>query len=43
MVDFIDLRWWPVFNLADSAVVVGVMLLIIASILTPTSSSNATS
>lgn len=43
VVDFIDLRWWPVFNLADSAVVVGVMLLIIASILTPTSSSSATS
>jgi signal peptidase II len=29
VVDFIDLQWWPVFNLADSAIVVGVILLII--------------
>ena len=29
VVDFVDLRWWPVFNLADSAVVVGVALLIL--------------
>ncbi len=27
VVDFIDLRIWPVFNLADSAVVVGVLLM----------------
>lgn len=27
VVDFIDLRWWPVFNLADSSIVVGVLLL----------------
>ena len=25
VVDFIDLQWWPVFNVADSAVVVGVI------------------
>jgi signal peptidase II len=25
--DFIDLRWWPVFNLADSAIVIGVFVL----------------
>jgi signal peptidase II len=24
--DFIDLRWWPVFNLADSSIVVGALL-----------------
>ena len=24
VVDFIDLRWWPAFNLADVAIVVGV-------------------
>jgi signal peptidase II len=23
VVDFVDLQWWPVFNLADSAIVVG--------------------
>jgi signal peptidase II len=27
VVDFVDLRWWPVFNLADSAIVVGAILL----------------
>ena len=27
VVDFIDLRFWPVFNIADSAIVVGVILL----------------
>jgi len=25
----LDLRWWPVFNLADAAVVVGGILLVI--------------
>jgi signal peptidase II len=27
VVDFVDLQWWPVFNLADSAIVVGGLLL----------------
>jgi signal peptidase II len=27
VVDFVDLQWWPVFNLADSAIVVGAILL----------------
>lgn len=25
--DFVDLRWWPVFNVADSAIVIGTILL----------------
>jgi len=28
VVDFLDLGWWPVFNIADSFVVVGVLILI---------------
>ncbi len=27
VVDFIDLQWWPVFNLADAAITVGAVLL----------------
>ena len=27
VIDFIDLRWWPVFNLADAAITVGAVLL----------------
>lgn len=26
VIDFIDLRWWPVFNLADVAIVAGLVL-----------------
>lgn len=29
VVDFIDLQWWPVFNIADAAICVGVALLLI--------------
>ena len=28
VVDFIDLAWWPVFNLADSSIVVGMFILV---------------
>ena len=31
VVDFIDFQWWPVFNIADSAICVGAVLLIIDS------------
>jgi signal peptidase II len=34
VVDFIDLQWFPVFNIADSAVTVGAALLIFASVAT---------
>jgi signal peptidase II len=27
VVDFIDFQWWPVFNLADAAIVAGALLL----------------
>ncbi len=31
VVDFIDLQWWPVWNVADAAVVVGAVLLVLAT------------
>jgi signal peptidase II len=32
VVDFIDLRWWPVFNVADSCITLGVAGLVLATI-----------
>ena len=32
VVDFIDLRWWPVFNVADLGITLGVVLLIVSSL-----------
>lgn len=32
VVDFIDLGWWPVFNIADSAIVVGVLATILVTL-----------
>jgi len=29
VVDFIDLQWWPVFNVADAAIVVGALILVL--------------
>jgi signal peptidase II len=31
VVDFIDLQWWPVFNVADIAIVLGGLLLVVVS------------
>jgi signal peptidase II len=31
VVDFIDLQWWPVFNVADMGVVCGALLLVLVS------------
>ena len=31
VVDFVDLRFWPVFNLADSAITCGCILLLLAT------------
>jgi signal peptidase II len=35
VIDFIDAQWWPVFNVADAAIVVGAILLVIASFRVP--------
>lgn len=32
VVDFIDLHVWPVFNLADSAIVIGVLLILLSGV-----------
>jgi signal peptidase II len=32
VVDFIDVQWWPVFNVADAAIVVGAVLLLVTSL-----------
>ena len=31
VVDFIDLQWWPIFNVADTGVVCGAILLVLLS------------
>jgi signal peptidase II len=36
VVDFIDLQWWPVFNLADAAITCGTLLLVLAGSRTAT-------
>ncbi len=33
VVDFVSVGWWPVFNVADSAVVCGAVLLVVLSLL----------
>ena len=35
VIDFIDLQWWPVFNVADAAVVCGALLLVVAGLRAP--------
>jgi signal peptidase II len=35
VVDFIDLQWWPIFNVADACVVVGGIALALASLRAP--------
>ena len=32
VIDFIDLQWWPIFNIADMAITVGGVLLVLGSI-----------
>ena len=36
VVDFVDLQWWPVFNVADAAVCVGAVLLVLTAAREPT-------
>lgn len=40
VVDFIDLQWWPIFNLADAGIVVGALLLVVVSLFEPAGSTT---
>jgi signal peptidase II len=40
VVDFVAVGWWPVFNLADSCVTIGAVLLIVCSLRTPARPSS---
>ena len=31
VVDFIDLQWWPIFNVADAAITVGALVFLVAA------------
>jgi signal peptidase II len=31
VVDFVDVQWWPVFNIADAAITCGAVALIVLS------------
>jgi signal peptidase II len=35
VIDFIDLRWWPVFNLSDASITVGVLLAVARGLWAP--------
>jgi signal peptidase II len=39
VVDFIDVHWWPVFNVADSCIVVAIIVLLVLSFVRPPASS----
>jgi signal peptidase II len=35
VIDFIDLQWWPVFNIADAAITIGVVIAVVRAALAP--------
>ncbi len=35
VIDFVDLQWWPIFNVADVAISAGAILLVVVSLATP--------
>ena len=42
VIDFIDFQWWPVFNVADMAVVLGALLLAFSFLRAPVTAPGAT-
>ena len=43
VIDFIDVQWWPVFNVADIAVSIGAVILVVSSFRSPSPASAAKS
>jgi signal peptidase II len=43
VVDFIDFRWWPVFNVADSCISISVCLLVISTLMKDRAASTTES
>lgn len=43
VIDFIDLQWWPIFNIADAAIVLGVISVIGVQLLMPDTNTDADS
>jgi signal peptidase II len=41
VVDFIDFHWWPVFNVADSCIVIAIIVLLVLSFFSPPAPSVA--
>lgn len=41
VVDWINFQWWPVFNVADSAIVVGAIMLAVVAMRTPPEEDDA--
>jgi signal peptidase II len=41
VVDFIDFHWWPVFNVADSCIVIAIIVLLVLSFFSPPTPSVA--
>jgi len=39
--DFLDLRWWPAFNLADASIVIGVVILLGSLLLSDSSATRS--
>jgi signal peptidase II len=40
VVDFIDMQWWPIFNIADMGVTIGAVLFAIAALRAPAAPSG---
>jgi signal peptidase II len=41
VVDFIDFHWWPVFNVADSCIVIAIVVFLVLSFIPPRRSAPA--